>query len=113
MGRKLFLVLLVFYLLPACKTGNEGNGISPAKMRQILYDMNAAEVYSVMVKKEDSSILNRGKNSDSLARYYNEILAHYKVSKEEFDKSMLWYKAHPAKLDSIYNDMISELAKEK
>ncbi|MBS1585380.1 MAG: DUF4296 domain-containing protein [Bacteroidetes bacterium] len=97
--------------LQAC-TGAEGDGIPPDKMQRILYDMNAAEVYSTLVQKEQAISLNRGKNSDSLAHYYNEILAHYNVTQAQFDKSMLWYKSHPARLDSIYNKMIVDLAKE-
>lgn len=106
-----FSMLLAIGLLQAC-SGAEGDGIPPDKMQRILYDMNAAEVYSTLVQKEQTISLNRGKNSDSLAHYYNEILAHYNVTQAQFDKSMLWYKSHPARLDSMYNKMIVELAKE-
>lgn len=111
MKHNFLLILFSIFLLTACE-GPEGDGIPPDKMQHILYDMNAAEIYSSLVKK-DSAATNRGKNSDSLALYYNEILAHYKVTRAEFDKSMLWYKNHPAKLDSLYNKMIPDLAKEK
>ncbi len=110
--RHLFLFIPVCCLL-SCSGNKEGDGIPRETMKHILYDMNAAEVYSTMVKREDSATLNRGKNSDSLALYYNEILAHYKVTREQFDKSMQWYKAHPAKLDSLYNEMLPELEKVK
>lgn len=111
MKSRSFLVLLTICLLQAC-SGAEGDGIPPDKMQHILYDMNAAEVYSTLVQKEQTITLTRGKNSDSLAHFYNEVLAHYNVTQAQFDKSMLWYKSHPAKLDSLYNKMIVQLAKE-
>ena len=112
MKRNFFFLLCCIFLFSACSTP-EGDGIAPDKMKHILYDMNAAEVYCTLVKKEDSGIIARGKNSDSLAHYYNEILAHYNVTRAEFDKSMLWYKSHPARLDSLYSNMLPDLAKEK
>jgi len=111
MRYRLCSLFIVLCLLFACKS-DEGDGIPPAKMQKILYDMNAAEVYSGMVAREPAMAFNRGKNSDSLALYYNEILAHHKVSREQFDKSMTWYKSHPDRLDSIYNKMVTQLSKE-
>ena len=112
MKRYLSAPLFVVFMFAACSSP-DGDGIPPEKMQHILYDMNAAEAYSTMVKKEDTSNFNMGKNSDSLARYYNEILAHYNVTREQFDKSMLWYKKNPSKLDSLYYHMAPDIAKQK
>lgn len=73
-------------------------------------DIQTAEVYSTMVKKDS---LQRGlmKNEDSLAFFYKEIFAHYHITANQFQQSFDWYKKHPADLDSIYTKMIPEFSK--
>ena len=74
------------------------------KMQKLLLDVNIAEAYSTMVK--DSLHKAPGKNYDSLAVYYRSILAHHKISADQFTNSLNWYKAHPEEMDSIYVKMI-------
>jgi len=78
-------------------------------MQQILLDINIAEVYSTMV--HDSLHTAGAKNEDSLAMYYNDIFAHHKVSRQEFEKSLAWYKAHPDDMDSMVNQMLPTVEK--
>jgi hypothetical protein len=96
-----FLIVLV--LLASCKRKGEP-AIQPAQMEKILTDIHIAEAYSVMVN--DSLHHIRNKNYDSLAVYYNDIFAHYHVSKEQFIKSIAWYKNNPEDLDSVYAHML-------
>jgi uncharacterized membrane-anchored protein YhcB (DUF1043 family) len=88
----------------------EPAGNIPAdKLEKILYDMQLADVYSQSVRKDTTENYGQ-KNKDSLARYYNEIFAHYNVTSEQFQKTMNWYKEHPPKLDSVYNNVLNRMS---
>jgi hypothetical protein len=94
-------------LLYSCKPKEEEH-LSPEKMQHILTDLHLAEINSMLVY--DSTHQARNKNIDSLALYYNEVFAHHRISKEEFSKSLEWYKANPQELDSVYARVITDLS---
>lgn len=77
-----------------------GSHLPMSQMEDIIYDISIAEAYST--KTADNANFGGYKNIDTLAGYYKDILAHYKVSKEDFEQSMEWYKSHPSEMDSIY-----------
>ena len=108
MNKYLLLFLPVIVLLFSCKQTAVDNGHLPAPlMKKILTDIQMAEVYSGMVKKDKAA----AKNADSLSYYYKEILAHYKVSEKEFNSSMEWYRTHPSDLDTLYNSILPQFNK--
>lgn len=105
---KQYLKVFVFAVIfAACNDEKNTPPISTEKLGQILADIQLAEVYSSMV--DDSLHRVMPKNQDSLAVYYKEILAHHKVTQQEFDDAMQWYKSNPELLDSAYKYMINEL----
>lgn len=73
-------------------------------MKAVLIDMHLAEAYCAMV--HDSLHKPGAKNYDSLQVYYKRIFDHHKISRQQFEESTEWYKAHPADLDSMYADML-------
>jgi len=77
------------------------------KMQRLLLDINIAEVYSGMTK--DTLHKNDTKNADSLTAFYADIFAHHHVTREEFEKAMVWYKAHPDEMDSLVNAIMPEV----
>lgn len=85
--------------------------IAAKTFEKILYDMQLADVYSQSVRKDTTQTYGQ-KNKDSLARYYNEIFAHYNVTLEQFQKTMEWYKEHPPQLDTIYNNVLNRMSKD-
>lgn len=92
-------------LLHSCKPNDSKKApISREKMQQILTDINIAEVYSSMVI--DSTHKGGTRNTDSLAAYYHYIFEHHHITKEEFDKGMVWYRAHPDEMDSVVNGIM-------
>jgi len=81
------------------------------KMRDILLDMNYAEVYGRdqgidTVKVADSI------REENVKRYYVQILQLHGISREEFQHSYKYYETHPDKLEEIYKDM-QEIVKRK
>lgn len=108
--KKYILLLLLPLAITACTP--KSDHIPPKQMKKIMLDINLAESYS-SISKKDTAHKIAIKNPDSLAFYYKEILAHYKISQQEFAQSMQWYKEHPEDLDSIYAAIIPELSKDQ
>lgn len=76
-------------------------------MQQVLMDVNLAEAFSTVVR--DSAHKPGTKNNDSLAVYYASIFNHYKITSEQFQESLEWYKANPDKLDTIYTSLLAKV----
>ena len=93
----------------ACKT-KSNNRLPPNTMSHVLLDVQAAETYSSFVRK-DSLHPYKTKNTDSLANYYKSVFAHYHITKEQFDESLIWYSLHPDELDSVYNRIVPILTR--
>src|SRR5437899_1395819 len=98
------LLLIFVSLLFSCKNIAPSNHLSPDLMKKILKDINIAESYSLVVK--DSLHKGGSKNIDSLAVYYKDIFAHYKITAAQFTESLNWYKENPDDLDSVYSDLM-------
>lgn len=102
-----FLGLIV---CTSCNNGSyNGSHLPPKVMQKVLLDITMAENYSSMIR--DSLHKRNDKNVDSLAVFYKDIFAHYKITQEEFKESLKWYKNHPATLDSIYNNLLPVVTK--
>ncbi len=97
-------------IIAGCKSNLGSDHLPPAVMTKMLTDLQLAETYSGQIKGDPKQRAFQ-KNTDSLALYYKEIFAHYKVSQQEFDDNVQWYKTHPEELDSIYVKMIPEISK--
>ncbi|HTN47452.1 MAG TPA: DUF4296 domain-containing protein [Flavipsychrobacter sp.] len=97
----------LFLLVVSCQ--ETSTHLPPGKMQGVLEDIHLAEAYSSMVAR-DSGIRTSQKNNDSLASYYQLILEHHKLSANQFEESLKWYKQHPEELDSIYAKMIDHIA---
>jgi len=109
--KKYIVLLLCIAFITSCQRKSEKvPHIPQSQMGKILFDIGLAETYSTMVAKDTVHKLT-GRNMDSLGLYYREILAHYKVSQQEFDASLGYYREHPDELDSIYTKMLPEFEK--
>ena len=88
---------------------NDEPPVAPGKRQKILLDLHLAEVYSSMLT--DSLHQSRDKSPDSLAVFYSDVFAHHGINKNDFQKGIEWYKAHPEAMDSLYNGIITEIGK--
>lgn len=100
-----FFAIMIF---ASCK--KERPHLPKEKMKQVLNDLFIAESYSTAIG-QDSTRPGAKRNTDSLARFYEEIFHHHQVSREDFNYSIRWYEEHPEDLDSLFNDMIKDLNK--
>jgi hypothetical protein len=100
------IFLLAFTLLSSCM--EKAAPISSARMTELLLEMHLAEAYAQQMPKDSLQVSL--KNEDSLLVFNARILKQQGVSEEEFRNSMEWYKARPDILDSIYQNILTEIA---
>ena len=93
---KIFLFALPILLITGCKS--KIKPIPPREMEHVLLDINIAETYSSIIK--DSLHKDMSKNMDSLAEYYHIILNHYRITPQQLEENLAFYKANPEALDS-------------
>ena len=77
-------------------------------MSKILLKMHLAEGYAQVLPKELNSTVY--KNEDSLLKYDAMILKEFKLSKQDFQYNLNYYKQHPELLDSVYLIILSDIA---
>lgn len=79
-------------------------------MAAVLADLHLAESRAQMIPADSNSIpAGLGRNLDSLAVFYQSVLAHYDLDTTTFRAALTWYTAHPAALDSAYKKAIVRL----
>lgn len=98
--------VLLFSVLMACGQADKtpGDVIPPGKMRDILLDMNYAEVFG-RDQGVDTARLADSVRELNVKKYYAQILQLHKVSKDEFMHSYRYYELHSDKLEEIYKQM--------
>jgi hypothetical protein len=101
----LFSTLFIFFA-NACK--EKEPTLSIKTMSSVLKDMHIAEAYAQHMKKDSTNPTI--KNADSLFVYNAEILEKHHLNEKEFYKNIDWYKNHPELLDSIYQNILTEIA---
>ena len=81
-------------MLPACGSKDQlPSGIlEQDKMQQVLWDMMRADQYLGNYKLTQDSSQDKTKIS---LRYYQQVFAIHKISKETFQKSFDYYRTHP------------------
>lgn len=97
-----FLLSLLF----ACGEANRvPKGVMPKdKMRDVLLDMNYAEVYGREQGMDTVKIADSVREAN-VKKYYVQILQMHGVTREEFQYSYKYYEYHPDRLDEIYKEM--------
>jgi Domain of unknown function (DUF4296) len=102
----LSLLLILPLAFIACK--RNGGHLPPKEMKMVLLDVHLAEAYCTMVK-DTMHKAGGTRNIDSLKVYYKRVLDHHKLTTQQFNESLDWYKAHPTELDSMYADMLNNV----
>jgi len=77
-------------------------------MSKILTEMYVAESYAQFVPKDSTQL--DSKNQDSLKKYVSAILFENNTNETAFKQSIDWYKSRPDLFDSIYQQVLTDLA---
>ena len=102
---RLAALICVLYLLgTACKKKNAvpGGIIQQKQMQAIMWDMMRADQFVT------DYIINRNPGANRAAesfRYYQQIFAMHKVSRDQFENSFTWYNDHPDMFKEIMDSV--------
>lgn len=102
---RIFLqIILLLALLQACRSKNHiPSGIIPQKqMQQVLWDLMRADQYLGNYVLNNDSSLNKTKES---LKYYQQVFAIHKISREKFQQSFAFYREHPALFKAIMDSI--------
>jgi|JI8StandDraft_1071087.scaffolds.fasta_scaffold610634_1 hypothetical protein len=106
MFKKALLFLFILLNLVSCR--NEFKPLSTEKMSKILMEIHIAEAYAQYVPKDSTK--TELKNTDSLKKFMASIFIENKINETEFKESIDWYKSRPELLDSIYQQVLTDIA---
>lgn len=102
--RNRLLIIGILFFIAGCKSksGVPSGVLAPEKMQVILWDMMRADQFLAdYVLNKDTSL---NKTTESL-KYYQQIFAIHKISKEQFQHSFSFYKTHPILLKTIMDSI--------
>jgi len=110
-SKKLLTLFFLILFATSCSSNKEaipGGIIEPAKMSEILTDMQIVE--SALMHIQQS-----GMNADKYKKtLYNLIFEKHKIKRESFEKSFKYYtKNNIQLLDKIYADVITSLSQKQ
>lgn len=97
------LLACLFLLLTACYSRPDGV-ISPSKMRNFITELHLLE--GTMAQNNVDMYDER-----IPVYYYNALLNKHKITKAEFDSSLVYYTNHPKRFDRIYAAVMRDLEK--
>lgn len=106
--RKLNYIFIFFLALLMINCNNNKGILTQKKMTQVLLELHLAEALAQHLPKD--SLQNEIKNTDSLAIFSKVIFTQNQVTEKEFLQSLEWYKSKPELLDSMYQNILSEIA---
>lgn len=88
------LALLAFTLvLSGCRLNRPDDVLSPRRMEQFLYDYHLAQAISQELPREEKY---------TTPAYIDWAYQKNGITKEEFDRSLVWYTRYPKELAKIY-----------
>lgn len=106
---RIVLLLLMPFVMFACKNQTPRGILKPEIMQEVLWDVMKVNVYIQAFMQKDSS---KNKEEEKIKLQKQVFLLH-RIEKETFDKSYSYYTTHPDLLSTILDSMINKANKEK
>lgn len=104
MRRNKFLILLTFaFVLSGCRLNRPGDVLPPKKMEQVLYDYHLAQAVSQDLPASDKY---------KTKAYIDWSYQKNGITKEQLDRSLVWYTRYPKELAKIYKRLSNRVDRE-
>lgn len=104
--RRCFLLIITVVIVIACNRGKVPSGIlPPEKMEAVLWDMMRADILvtNYMMTKDPTTV-----RDTAVTKLYHTIYSLHSISEEKFNKSFLYYKAHPELLKQVMDSISTQ-----
>lgn len=110
---RIVIVFLLLFTIACGQADKVPDGVlSKEDMRDVLIDMNIADVYSS--ESTDQGIpLPDSIRQNKVKVYYSQILQLHKLTPKEFSESYAFYESHPDRMKEVYDMMKDVLAVDK
>ena len=103
MRNKCVFILVILLLAVSCKNKRPAGVLNPSKLEDVLFDYHIAR--SIAGLSGDSIDFRR-------MEYTEAVFRKYRISRAEFDSTMLWYSRHTNELYNVYQNIEKRLNKE-
>jgi hypothetical protein len=105
---RIVIVFLLLFTIACGQADKVPDGvISKEEMRDVLIDMNLADVYSSETS-EQGVALPDSLRQNKVKIYYTQILQLHKLTRKQFTDSYAFYEAHPDRMKQVY-DMMKDI----
>jgi hypothetical protein len=98
------LILFISIFFAECKKRNKipNHILSQSKMQAVMWDMIRADKFLTDFVLIKDTTLNKNRESIKL---YQQVLGIHHISKEEFQQSFAFYRAHPNLLKEVLDSL--------
>lgn len=106
-----WIIILLFLNLSSCQFligKNDGNILKPEKMVDLLAEVHIAEAMALEEKIADVHLKNLIQKA-----YFQSVLDKNKISKEQFDATVLYYNQHPDLYLELYEKVMIKLTEDE
>lgn len=97
---EILVVVLLSVILSGCRLKRPDNVLPPKKMEQFLYDYHLAQAIGQELPKEEKY---------TTQAYIDWAYSKNGVTKEEFNRSLVWYTRYPKELTKIYKHLSNRI----
>lgn len=98
------ILTLVFCLFSGCRVNRPDGVMSPKDMEDYLYDYHLAQTIV-----QDLDVNERYKSN----LYFNWVYDKNGITKEQVEKSLVWYTRYPKELSKVYDKLSARIEKER
>lgn len=110
---RIVIVFLLLFTIACGQADRVPEGVlSKEEMRDVLIDMNLADVYS-SESGDHGMPLPDSVRQDKVKIYYTQILQLHKLTVKQFRKSYDFYESHPDRFREVYEMMKDVVTAEK
>ncbi|UYQ93486.1 DUF4296 domain-containing protein [Chitinophaga horti] len=110
-------LLLMICTIVAIACGDAGkvpkDVIGKDKMREVLTDMNIADIYGRDILESDTVPMTDSLRELRVKKYYAQVLQVHGITVKEFMDSYRWYEAHPDIYEEVLKKMLDNVTARK
>lgn len=99
------ILLLIFLVLSGCDEQRPSDILTEPKMRNVLYDLLRADELGAQYLQRDSSWAAMEKR----APLYQQVFQTHQVTKEQFQKTLVYYEAHPDEMKKMIETLSADV----